>query len=718
MDQTPLRDGQAHLSQSEEAGEGKPRKDATVACADSRNDSPTGDAVGDPTNLAEEFHGLDEDIRHQRWGEALGRCRRLLNSGTATTEVHAACGNVLQHLGQHPAALDAFRSALVLGGETPALHDAAGLCCLRLRDFEGAVSHFRAALDLQGQQAPLLLLHLGMALLEAGRAEEAEPVLRRAAQAAPEMAPVHFHLGLCAEARQRAPEALAHYGDAVRQDPCHAAALSRAGHILIEMGRLEEAMAVYRQVLEILPDDAHALVRIGQILTARGMLQEAVVPLRRVLARNAGHADGWAALGQVQVGLGDLEEAARSYVCALRAQPGHLTTRLARIALAERQGMDDEVREQARALLPAFPMQPQLLVLMGRLARSREEREDALNRLEAALQNGPERLGRDNESILRFAAGTLHDKLGQATEAFRHFKEANAYQRSIKPYRREQTADYFTRIRDRFSADALARLPQSRQIDERPVFLVGMPRSGTSLAEQILASHPDVFGAGELRSLDDLMRPTSWVGVSGLGYPNDVPKLDSEVLDQLAKAYLDTLPEGAQTARRVTDKMPHNFQYAGLIGKLFPKARIVHCTRDPRDIGLSCYFQYFAEGNSFSYDLEDFTHYYRQYRQLMKHWKQVGVDVFELRYERLVADPEPTVRALLEHCGLEWNASCLKFHENRRVVHTASYKQVREPFHVRSIGRWKSYEPFLAPLIKGLSERMDKGPETQPGNQS
>ncbi len=615
-----------------------------------------------------------------------------------------ACGNALHHLGQYPAALDAFRSALVLGGETPELHDAAGLCCLRLRDFEGAASHFRAALDLQGQQAPLLLLHLGMALLEAGRAAEAESVLRRAAHAAPEMAPVHFHLGLCAEARNRPSDALAHYGDAMRRDPRHAAALSRAGHLLIGMGRLEEAMAAYRQALGIHPDDAQALVRIGQILTARGMLQEAVAPLRRVLARNASHADAWAALGQIQIGLGDLEAAARSYACALRAQPGHLTTRLARIALAERQGRDEDVREQAHVLLPAFPMHPELLVLLGRLARSREEREDALNRLEAALQTGPERLGRDNESILRFAAGMLHDKLGRPVEAFMHFREANAYQRSIKPYRREQAAGYFTRIRERFSIDALARLPQSRQLDERPIFLVGMPRSGTSLVEQILASHPDIFGAGELRSLDDLLHPTPGAGASGPGYPNDVPRLDAEALDRLAKAYLGTLPEGAQSARRVTDKMPHNFQYAGLIGKLFPKARIVHCSRDPRDIGLSCYFQYFAEGNSFSYDLEDFAHYYRQYRQLMEHWEQVGVEVFELRYERLVADPEPTVRALLEHCGLDWNAACLKFHENQRVVHTASYKQVREPFHGRSVGRWKSYEPFLTPLIEGLGE--------------
>ena len=672
---------------------------------------PNSDRGNDPANRDGELHLLNDDIQHNRWHEALLRCRRLLRSGVAIPGLHATCGNVLQHLGQLPAALDAFRSALALGGETSALHDAAGLCCLRLRDFEGASAHFRRALDLHGQQAPMLLLHLGMALLEGGRAEEAGSLLHQVIQIAPEMAPAHFYLGQCAEARHQPSEALAHYGDTLRHEPRHAAALSRAGHILIGQGRMEEAMTAFRRVLGVVPDDPMALVRIGQILTARGMLREAEVPLRRALARNAGHADAWAALGQVQVGLGALDEDAHSYARALRAQPHHLTTRLAQIALSERQGQDDEVREQARALLTTHPQQPQLLVTVGRLARSKEEREEALIRLEAALQAG-ERLGRDNESIMSFAAGTLHDKLGRPPEAFGHFQRANAYQNSIKPYRREQVAEYFGRIRERIAGDVLRRLPQSRNLDERPIFIFGMPLSGTSLAEQILASHTDVFGAGELRSLDNLLRPNPGAGPAAPGYPNDVPHWDCDTLDRTAQAYLDALPGDAQAAKRVTDKMPHNFQYAGLIHKLFPRARIVHCTRDPRDIGLSCYFQYFAEGNSFSYDLGDFAHYYRQYRLLMEHWKQAGVEVFELCYENLVSDPEPMVRALLDHCGLDWHDACLKFHDNRRVVHTASYKQVREPFHGRSIGRWKAYEPFLAPLLEELGEWIEKSQET------
>ena len=683
-----------------------------ITSDDPLNSSPAV-AIKNEANREDELRKLSEDIRQQHWEDALKRCQRLLASGAAPPELHASFGTVLQHMGQHQPALDAFRSALVIGVESPALHDSAGLCCLMLRDFEAAASHFHRALELQDQQAPIYLLHLGMALRELGRVDEAESVLHRALQADSKMMLVHFQLGLCAEAKHNSSETLIHYNNAICMDRSHFPALSCAARLLTSMGRLEEAIEVYRQVLNFYPDEINTLVRIGQILNARGMLQEALVPLQRVIAYNVGHTDAWTALGQVQVGLGDMIAAGRSYECALRAQPNHLAAKLARIALAERQGRDDEVREQAETMLLAFPMQTQLLTLVARLARSDDEKKEALSRLETALQSGVNVFSKDDESYMRFAAGVLCDKLDHKSDAFLHFREANAYQRNIKRYRREHVAEYFARIRERCSKDVLSALPESSRPDEQPIFLIGLPRSGTSLGEQILASHPDVFGAGELRSLNTLLRPSPGSGSTGSGYPNSIHLLDEDAIERLAKEYLDALPAEAKTAKRVTDKMPHNFQYVGLIKKMFPMARIISCTRDPRDIALSCYFQYFAEGNSFSYDLGDFAHYYRQYRQVMEHWKRVGIDVFGLSYERLVTDPELTVRALLKYCGLEWNASCLKFHENQRVVQTASYKQVKEPFHARSVGRWKAYEPFLASLIEELSEWIDEDKKTQ-----
>lgn len=677
-----------------------------------KNDSVCG-SQSDNTNLSgagsgrvasdEELHELRDDVRQRRWADALRRCQRLFKSGIATAEVYATCGHVLQQLGQFAVALEAYRSALVVGGENHALHDAAGLCCFKLNSFEEAASHFRAALKAQTSPTPLVLLHLGMTLLKMAVTNEAEAVLRQAAVAAPDLAPVHFHLGLCAEAHGQTPEALDRYNETVRKDPGHVAARVRTTQLFINLGRLDEALTVCRQILAIVPDNPGALVCIGQIYAARGMLQQAEIPLRRALARNAGIADAWAALGQVQTGAGDLVEAALSLDRALRAQPNHLAAQLARIGLAERMGLDDEASSHAHSLLQTFPNQPQLLAILARVARSDEERKVALSRIHSALQTG-ERLGRDNESILRFMGAMLCDKLGRTTEAFDHLHQANTYQRSIKPYHPEKISAYFARIREVFTAQALSSLPPSQRLAERPIFLVGMPRSGTSLAEQILASHPDVFAAGELRSLDRLLRSPSGAGPTAPVYPNKVLTLDADAVDRLAGGYLSSLPKEARLASRVTDKMPHNFQYVGLIGKLFPNARVIHCTRDARDVALSCYFQYFAEGNSFSYSLDDFAHYYSEYRSLMDHWKRLGLAMFELRYEELVSHPERMVRKLLEYCELSWNDSCLNFHENRRVVCTASYKQVREPFHRRSVGRWRLYEPLLHPVTTRLAD--------------
>jgi len=652
-----------------------------------------------------EIKALEAECRQGKWAEATARCRALLGAADATPMVYGACGAALSAAGQHLAALHAFRGALALGRETARLHDAAGLCCLALRDTEGALSHFQAGLALQGD-APAILLHQGKALLEWGRAEEAETFLRRAVQTAPELAQAHFLLGRAAEARQRPSEALAHYGNAARRDPRDAAALMRAGDILGTMGRFEEALAAFRQVLAIRPEDAAARVRAGQILSSKGMLQEAERLLHAALAQQPGNAEALVSLGQIQASCGEAEAAARSYAGALRARPNYLAARLAQIGLCEREGKDSEARDRASALLTQMPGHPQLLTLWGRLARTPAEREDALARLEERLREDRPPLSKDFESALRFTAGTLYDKTGRPAEAFRHFQAANAYRNKARRYNAARTIEEFNRLREYLSADVLAKLPSSRLNDARPVFIVGMPRSGTSLVEQILASHPQVYGAGELRQLEEILRR----GPEGVtaAYPKYLPDLTEDALDALAAAYLRALPPAAAAAQRVTDKMPHNFQHAGIISRLFPQARIIHCVRDARDTCLSCFFQSFAEGNSYSYGLADCGHYYRQYQTLMTHWRESGVPLFDVRYETLVTEPEATVRNLLEYCGLEWDDACLRFHENRRVVHTASYKQVKEPFHTRSIGRWRAYAPFLEPLLTALGESADE----------
>ena len=308
-------------------------------------------------------------------------------------------------------------------------------------------------------------------------------------------------------------------------------------------------------------------------------------------------------------------------------------------------------------------------------------------------------------SSLLFSLGGLHDHLGAFDAAFRCYREANALRHA------RFDGDAVTRLTDQrvayFSAERLARLPRAAKRDDLPVFIVGMPRSGTSLVEQILASHPRVAGAGELRLIGAIARSLNLGTDSGAveAAPDLAPGLDQESIDRAAASHLERLRAIGGEAARVTDKMPYNFRHLGLISLLFPDARIIHCLRDPMDTCMSCYFQGFRAGNSQTFDLGHLGAFYVQYDRLMRHWRRVlDIPVLEIRYEDHVAEPERTCREMLAFLDLEWDPRCLRFHESRRVVRTASRDQVREPIYTRSVARWRNYERHLGPLKEALAE--------------
>jgi hypothetical protein len=254
-----------------------------------------------------------------------------------------------------------------------------------------------------------------------------------------------------------------------------------------------------------------------------------------------------------------------------------------------------------------------------------------------------------------------------------------------------------------FSAERLAERPRGGNESKLPVFIVGMPRSGTSLVEQILSCHRDVYAAGELRNIRKLTVSL----VPNFDKRNDEAdapvRLDQPLLSAAAERYLDQLRKTAGDAIRVTNKMPYNFLYLGLIALMFPRARIIHCVRDPIDTCLSWYFQNFERGNFSSFDLRHAGLYYRQYERLMAHWGEVlDLPIMEVRYEEHVGAPEKVCRDMLDFLELDWDPACLRFHESSRFTRTASRDQVREPIYTSSAGRWRNYEPHLGPLIEAL----------------
>jgi tetratricopeptide (TPR) repeat protein len=337
----------------------------------------------------------------------------------------------------------------------------------------------------------------------------------------------------------------------------------------------------------------------------------------------------------------------------------------------------------------------------ARLCRRFGECDRAIDLIEARLQSGVD--DENEQRNLHFWVGELHDRQKYYDEAFRHFEAGNR----LKHYKYNVADDerYVDTLITIVSSEVYACLPSATPAaDVTPIFIVGMPRSGTTLVEQILASHPDVHAGDELPFIARVANIARTCAGRALGYPDYLPYLTQADCEAMAKAYLNELRALAPGARFVTDKMPHNFPFLGLMHRLFPNAPIIHCLRDPVDVCLSCYFQNFASYHNYAYDLTHLGQHYRQYQRTLAHFRDVlRVPMFETQYESLVDDPEARSRALVEYCGLPWDERCLRFYESDRKSKTASYDQIRQPIYKHSSQRWRNYEKYLTPLFDALA---------------
>jgi tetratricopeptide (TPR) repeat protein len=367
-----------------------------------------------------------------------------------------------------------------------------------------------------------------------------------------------------------------------------------------------------------------------------------------------------------------------------------------------------------------------IAALYARIAPMIGHLEQALAVVEKALEAPDLTPARDSKPLLQYAAASLLDSLARYDEAFKYAYEANELVRkNSPPHNPEGHTQWVSNKINYFTKERLNSLPRATHGNRRPVFIVGMPRSGTSLVEQILASHPDVFAAGELETLSKLptaQRVSGWTQEDP--YPMSLETLSSRAANELAQRYLSEIEGLDSHARYVTDKMPSNFLGLELVEMLLPGCKVIQCFRSPLDGCLSCYMTNFAIANEFKLDLGHIGAYQRDYRRLMDHWKKVlTLPILEVRYEDLVLDTEGQVRRILNFLDLPWDDACLNFHKSRRPVRTASEDQVRRPIYTSSVGRWKHYESHLGPLFAalgrstvGTSRARSDGPEKNGAN--
>jgi tetratricopeptide (TPR) repeat protein len=454
--------------------------------------------------------------------------------------------------------------------------------------------------------------------------------------------------------------------------------------------------------VKIEPDNGRACLLIGQLLATLGFGQDSFVYFRRAVELMPQNVEACAKLGMALLNEGSIDEARAWSDKALALAPDNPDAAAFSALLAEMRG---DVAAAIELLRPhvnsdSVPAACTFAVIAMKTGREPE----AVSWLERLL--GKPSLAAERVN-LHFGLGRLYDAIAGHDRAFGHFRQGN----DLKP-RAFDPAEFSEETRaliELFTCDFVARMPRATNGSELPVFIVGMPRSGTSLVEQILGMHPALHAAGELPDIGDISSDLPRVVGAPAVFPGCLATLSPESLDRLARTYLDKIESLRGSGQvRVTDKAPLNGMKLGLIAMLFPRARVIHCLRDPLDTCLSCYFQNFAAGlpYSFTTDLGYLGAFYREYDRLMSHWKRVlPLPVLEVRYENLVADQEGVTRRMLEFCGLEWDAGCLRYYNSRRLVHTASYDQVRRPIYASSVGRWKYYERHIEPLKRTLSRR-------------
>jgi tetratricopeptide (TPR) repeat protein len=627
--------------------------------------------------------------------------RRLLEAAPDHAEILNNLGNVLRGLKRSQEALECLEQADRSRPDHPIILTNLGLALADLGLFEDAAARHRRALEIDATFAPAHN-NLGLALKELGRLAEAEANYRRALELNPRFSEALNNLGNLLRSQEKLQEAISCLRRALEIRPAFSDARLNLANALHQHDNLIAAEAEYRAAVALAPDNTDALIGLGDLLVEVERPEEAVAFLSRVVALRPNSPEAHASLGMALLICGRAEEAAARHKVAMSLEPAGAKSWAKLAAFNMVLGSLEEAR---RCVEKAIEIDPGLaLAHVTRLALGDDSLSSDYLRQVEALAQGPRTLPLRQLYSLRFALGKGYEKMGRYDEAFLNIAEGARLRRSTIEYDEPSRLGWFQRIVQSFSP-ALIRSKSNVGLDsDIPIFIVGFLRSGTTLTEQILASHPDVHGAGELSFVGELLPNLGIQTPLHCEFPESISLLPDAQLLHAGEAYVARIKALAPRARRITDKMPQNYALLGLIHLILPRAKIVHVRRNPVDCCLSCYATNFTRGQYFTYDLRELGHYYLAYLELMEHWRQIlpADSMFEVYYENLVDSPESQVRKLLEYCNLPWDERCLAFHETKRAVRTASMTQVRQPMYRSSVERWRRYEKYLGPLLEAL----------------
>jgi tetratricopeptide (TPR) repeat protein len=614
-------------------------------------------------------------------------------------------GCLLANQGKLDEAVAAYRRLIELRPTDAATHYALGLLLRDLKRVDEAILAFTKATQLKPDYAQAFF-KLGMALRSQGRLDEAIEAYRQTVALMPLLAEAHNNLANALRDKRLFDEAITEYIKALQLRGDDAVTYLNLGNAYSHSDRHAQAVAAYERAIQLKPDYFEAHNHMGVALGNLQRFDEALIAHRRALAIRPNDPDAHESLGATLLLQHDMTGAAVSFRHAVALAPGLATSWNGLGMALQALGQFDEATDcfrRALAISPDNAFFHKNLITTGR-QQADSAQVEALSR----LLNSPDLLINDRVHA-GFALGKLLDDSDRFDEAFASYAKANALFKQLRAaegrcYNAAEIQRTVDRLIETFTPSFFAARRDWGDDSELPVFIVGMPRSGTTLVEQIAASHPAVFGAGELQGIERLL-----VGLTGGYDPATGPSWDVRAIAETAKAYVAHLRSLGGSVARVIDKMPGNVFHLGLIAALFPRARVIFCRRDARDNCLSCYFQQFGKNNDhvYGYDLADCGRQWLETDRLTAHWlTTLPLQMLEMRYETMVAEQEAQSRRLIDFLGLPWDPACLEFHRTQRPVVTASVWQVRQPIYNRSVGRWRHYEKHLGQLFDVLAGRV------------
>lgn len=597
-----------------------------------------------------------------------------------------------------------YDQILSLNPHLAAAHCNRGAALVGLGRFADAEAAYRRAIALNPRFVDAYN-NLGIALCELGRLDEAESAFRFAIALKPDLPQSHSNLGIALKCSGRFEEAEAAHHKAIALDPDSPDLYSNLGEVLHCLGRLNDAEQVLRHATSLQPKIADTFARLANTLREQGRIAEAEAACRDALVLDPNHAAAYSNLGNALADQGRLTEAEAAYRRAIALKPSFGDAHNNLGAILKQLGRMEEARRVTQEALRLPPRDALRYLNLGELRRFTAGDPYLADMEEFA--RGIASLPVKQQIELHFALAKAYDDVGRHADSFRHLQIGNALKRQQIPYDEAATLALFERIRAVFTPELIRTFRNAGEPSPVPVFIVGMPRSGTTLIEQIMASHPQVFGAGELPNFCQAATTIFSAADCPLPFPDALLHESGEGLHRLGARYLTEIVPLAPTAARIVNKMPSNFLFAGLIHLALPNARIIHAVRDPLDTCMSCFSKLFANGQYFTYDLAELGNYYHHYDMLMQQWRSVLPPgrILDVRYEDLVVDLAGQARRIIQYCDLQWDSRCLDFHATERPVRTASATQVRQPIYRSAIGRAQPYARYLEPLLAALTAK-------------